>query len=294
MSTVQHTTQHSDTHTTRHSDTHHTQHPVQHKTSHLKQDVGSQSKIAFTDAKAPSILFIKGVFIEDCKQINSAFEDPSFASSTLMEKKTQIDLNDKIPAEFTTLSGWMQKTNLRCWYCDLYFGMVPIPIPKTVEAIVVNEQEVFSFKVEGICCSFPCAESFINGKYNKLTDNVEKRGMLRLIYKTMTAYDLDHIPEAFTKYSMRHYGGHLTIPQYEYMKRKIILSFVPRHLKDYYPPSTSIDKDTDADVFNKMYGNVLILDRELDKINKGSEINQPGMIEKIMKAQKIAGAFSPS
>ena len=67
--------------------------------------------------KRNKILFIKGVFLKNCTRIDEIFEEQITEHLNYQEEIVY----QSVPTSFNGLDSWVQKTNVRCWYCDLNF-----------------------------------------------------------------------------------------------------------------------------------------------------------------------------
>lgn len=154
---------------------------------------------------------------------------------------------EKLPYIFTGMNTWQKKTNLHCWYCGLAFDDVPIFVPKSIEpnnnmssnqlqldnqlhllsehsvsllaTMMSNNQESkYAMNREGCFCSFHCALVYIDLYYPKPHENVDKRGMLEILFYEMYNIHPQKLYKAPSKYDMIQYGGTLTPNEY---KKKI-------------------------------------------------------------------------
>ena len=165
-----------------------------------------------TDYKS-NILFIEGVYMANCKSVEDMMEKQMMeaimdSDEPLPEK---IMPASKIPMLYTGAHTWVSCTNSNCWYCGMLFDTTPIFVPSSIEP---TGQGKNIMGVEGCFCSFPCAASYINLHYQKPWDNINRQGMLKILYKELTGKKIDNIPPAPNKYKLVAYGGTMTPDEY--------------------------------------------------------------------------------
>lgn len=163
-----------------------------------------------SEYKVQKILFIKGVFIKDCIQIDDLFEKQLIEQ---LDKDEQIVKYEKLPTLFTDIDSWIRKTNIKCWNCDLTFDTQPIFIPKLIEPATTVSG--YSVSVHGCFCSFACALKYNNITNTKLCDNLRVREMLKFLYKLFYNRNIETIYEAMNKTKMKQYGGDMELFEYK-------------------------------------------------------------------------------
>jgi hypothetical protein len=155
------------------------------------------------------IIFIKGVFINDCVPLDDVFE------TRIMEQfdsENTIITYNKFPTIFTNIGTWIKKININCWYCDLSFDDIPIFIPKIIEnSGTTNEYKIITL---GCFCSFCCAMSYNNLYFPKICDNINNKEMLKYLYKIFNNVKIKEILQAPNKYIMSQYGGDIDVFTY--------------------------------------------------------------------------------
>ena len=158
----------------------------------------------------PTVLFIKGVFIKDCVPIDDMFDARILERAK--DEPVFVDAFTPLPTIFHGFETWPKSTNIRCYYCDRTFETVPIFIPKTIEYSIK-----YTIATEGCFCTFNCAIRHIDLYYIKIHDNLNKKNMLKLLYRIRYGNQVSEIPPAPSKYEMMCYGGELS--QQEYGKK---------------------------------------------------------------------------
>lgn len=159
--------------------------------------------------KIPQILFINGVFLKDCVQIDDIFEQRLL--DNLSESETQDVVYDRLPSYFSRLSTWVKKTNIKCWYCDLNFDTAPVFIPLILEHIGGDE---YNISVKGCFCGFACAQKHIDIHHQDICNNTKFSDMLRHLHFIFTGERIDEIEPASDKHDMVQYGGTKTKEDY--------------------------------------------------------------------------------
>jgi hypothetical protein len=169
--------------------------------------------MSISEYQISKILFIKGVFIQDCIPFENIFEQQ------IIDK---LNIEDNIvnyiplPSIFRNISSWVKKTNNKCWYCDLNFESVPLFIPKVIDQ--TNIKDEYNISTMGCFCSFSCCIKFNNIHNTNICDNIDVRDMILFLYKIFNGKKVSEILPAPEKYIMKHYGGDITPIEY---KKKI-------------------------------------------------------------------------
>ena len=70
----------------------------------------------FSSLKIPKILYIEGVFVEDCKQISDVLEE------RLLEEEeghslTENAVRRRLPHTYRGIDTWVKSCNIKCFYC---------------------------------------------------------------------------------------------------------------------------------------------------------------------------------
>lgn len=165
------------------------------------------------------------------------------------------DLNNK--------NGWPHKTNLRCWFCTLYFNTVPCAKP------IKYENGVFT--VVGCFCSFNCIIADVLDSRD--TQKWEICGLINLMYNKIYCKNKNIKPSP-NKKVLKEYGGELTRDEYRKSLNDSIITY-----EILLPPVTNIGYTIQK------------IDRQLDKSNKKSQYI-PLNFKKIDSAVKSIERFS--
>jgi hypothetical protein len=173
--------------------------------------------MSIKEYKVPKILFIKGVFIKDCMLIDDLFEQQIIEQ--LNQDEDDIIVYNKIPSTFISINDWPEKTNIKCWTCDLNFDGIPVFIPKLIEP--APTESGYSMGVLGCFCGFNCCMSYNNTHNKKLCQNIRTREMLLFLHKIFLNYRVKEIYESPSKYMMKQYGGDTDPIEYKKLISKL-------------------------------------------------------------------------
>jgi hypothetical protein len=167
--------------------------------------------------KVSNILFIKSVFIKDCIPTDDIFEQHIIEQ---LHIESPIIMYEQLPSIFRSLSSWIKKTSIKCWYCDLNFDNIPIFIPTSIEKL--GGPDLYNIGTHGCFCSFCCAVSH-NDLYNpKICNNVVKNEMLLYLFKIFYNKSVKYISRSPDKYIMKQYGGNIDSSVYRGLVNKLI------------------------------------------------------------------------
>jgi hypothetical protein len=159
-------------------------------------------------------LFLKGIYKKNYKKIEEIFHER--LCNEIQQKN--IKIYDKIPQYFTSLNKWIKQTNISCWYCSNQIKNIPNFVPKTIELknIKSENEKIYNISTEGLFCSFNCAQSYIDECYSKdMYDHINKTNMLLFVYYIFNNKLISYINPSPSKYKMVHFGGNMTVQEYE-------------------------------------------------------------------------------
>ena len=167
--------------------------------------------------KAPHILFVRGVYLQDCKMKEKVKVEckRSVASSTTAYKK--------IPSVFTDINQWPASTNLKCWACDCLFTWEPMFITESISFSGTDRGKFEPIKPIGNYCSIPCATIFIEKEYPK-NRNWEMKELLKLLHYILTGIKITELPssrESPKKTDREEYGGQMDIGSFQNAIRQV-------------------------------------------------------------------------
>lgn len=80
--------------------------------------------------------------------------------------------------QYIDTSGWINKTDIACWWCCHNFDTVPIGIP--------IDYYKKKYRVKGIFCTFACMLSYNNDSSTTKLINVKTNSMINDLYKKLT------------------------------------------------------------------------------------------------------------
>ena len=112
----------------------------------------------------PNILFLRRCFLKECGSIEDMF-DERLINQTIPYNTIygNDDIKyDEIPYLFENTETWINRTNLKCWFCDSNFESIPLFIPCNVTKNGKN----YTMNTLGNFCSFNCSAAYIDLHYN--------------------------------------------------------------------------------------------------------------------------------
>ncbi len=105
------------------------------------------------------------------------------------------------PDKITSIQSWIKSTNLYCANCKRKHSNVPIPIIH-----YLNDDNSMILYGQLLCCSFPCAQRFINYNFSIYEKSV-KTTLLKRFYTLLTGQTINVIKESLDPYRMLYYIG---------------------------------------------------------------------------------------
>lgn len=164
--------------------------------------------------KRPNIMFLPNVFEKDITHDDHIFDD-KFSETVAYEASVpEIQHYTSIPATYTTLDKWITVTNLCCWNCDRQFKNRPIFVPDSIY-FTKNAERIMD--VNGVFCSFNCAQKYIDEKY-KGPSRDDRTKFLQILFKDFYGYRAPIIKPAPEKTKMKKYCGEKGVTADEYQK----------------------------------------------------------------------------
>jgi len=190
-------------------------------------------QVGFSDGLNESAID-DGLVKPDTQKKNSAEMSLSSTSNMIMQ---MIDDNGKtvndamiiappintVPNLFVGIDKWEKRTLLCCWSCGLKFKTVPVPIPIYISKMSDNVVEIV---IDGVFCSFSCAQLYINSNYYKDGSYLNRSNMLRLLYEYFTGYSVHYIDVAVQPIKMRKYMGESGLTEEEYLAKKSPINII--------------------------------------------------------------------
>lgn len=158
----------------------------------------------FSSFKVPKILYLYGVFIEDCKEIADVLEERLLENNQKNIENVKIY---KLPHIYYGKDTWVQKCDVKCFYCGRFFDTMPLFLPKSIDK---DPGGKFRMPREGCFDTWPCLAKYISQEYPKYIDFVERTKLALFLYEDMTGEKLISIPYNISKYDMICYMGNLT------------------------------------------------------------------------------------
>lgn len=154
---------------------------------------------------------------------------------------------------FNYFDNWMEKTDIKCWWCCHNFNTLPLGCPTKYES------KINKFRVKGIFCSFACMLA-----YAKNTKGFEyKQYLIKFLYKKLTGCQYDNIlyKEAPSRYTLKEFGGHLSIDEFRKLSNEHTF-----YKMIEYPMYESRDYIAEVDLLNIKQVNDKIFKNEKTKI----------------------------
>jgi hypothetical protein len=178
--------------------------------------------------KVPKILFIKSVFIKDCIPIDDIFEQQIIEQLSI---EAPIITYEPIPSIFRSLSTWVKKTSIKCWYCDLNFDNSPVFIPTNIDKL--SKPHTYSIGTHGCFCSFCCAVAYNDLHNQKICNNVGKTEMILYLFNIFNNKTVKYIKGSPSKYIMKQYGGKVESNVYRRMIKELSPDILESETKIY-------------------------------------------------------------
>lgn len=178
-----------------------------------------------------NILFLKGVFPEDCMKIEEQYieklNESAILDSDELSKSSEIKrkiIYDKVQKQFTNIKSWMEctrNTKIKCWYCESIFIGVPVFIPSGLHDTPKGKV----YDVHGVFCTFGCAYAFIKSSSEFIEDKTiwDKTEMLKMLYRHFYNRKIDTIIPSPNKFKLEQYGGDITLTDFKKELKKINL-----------------------------------------------------------------------
>ena len=118
-------------------------------------------------------------------------------------------------------SAWPISTSVWCHHCCHPFSSMPLGLPVKYDA------KKRAFAVTGVFCSWECMKAFncFSGEHNHADCSM----LICLLYKHITGGKMEHIGRAPPRWSLKVFGGPLTIEQFrEQSKQFVTMTVAPR------------------------------------------------------------------
>lgn len=193
--------------------------------------------------------FINHILLND--NITDEFEFDENHQNKDVSRQEKQDINRKkgffeMLYPFINNSEWLDTTDVCCWWCCHTFDTVPIGLP------VHYDTKISKFRVKGVFCSFACVNAY---RLEKRDPN--KDTLIKFLYKKLTGEILDTkpLPIAPSRYTLKIFGGELTIEEFRNSsKEDIIYKMVE------YPMFISKDYVEEVDIANVKNANIKLFD----------------------------------
>lgn len=177
--------------------------------------------------RQPNVLFLKGVSLSDYASIEDEFDKKILETAGVGEPVADTPEShfDRIPAHFTTLGEWPERSNLRCWACSFTFDGRPWFAPTRIADSRPGHVRIGA---EGCFCSASCAALFILELSGASSDRRWARlEALLFVYFLFTGVRVSHIPPAPRVTLMQEYGGPLSRSEFFEKLRELTPAAAP-------------------------------------------------------------------
>ena len=144
----------------------------------------------FVTYKTPKILFIKGVFAENCKQMDELLEERLLDEEDAQEE-TLKPIFTGLPQLYYGMDKWVTNCNIKCHNCGKFFTTVPKFVPRFVDKGVDGNMIAGT---EGCFDKWPCVIKYIELRYPRISKRQEKIQMVLLLYQNMEGREISYIP----------------------------------------------------------------------------------------------------
>ena len=203
------------------------------------------------------------------------------SSNIYNESKTSLHDNDIINQSdnikkgffkmFNYFENWIEKTDIKCWWCCHNFDTLPIGYP------VAYNNALGKFRVKGVFCSFSCMLAHAK----EIKDFKVKLYLIKHLYKKLTGHCNILFKEAPPKTVLKDFGGHLTIEEFRQLsnehKTYSMIVYPMYQSRDYIAEVdlTNI-RQINTNVFKNEINTSLILDdKKIEEVKQRvSKINQ--------------------
>ena len=181
------------------------------------------------------IIFLKGVSIDDYKNIEDEFNERLLENiSTIDPYKTDLIKYSSIPPIFNSIDTWAKCTNLHCWNCDFTFNNFPIFIPTTIRRC----ENKWVIQTYGNFCSFSCACRY---GIDHMTEDVQFN--LTKLYNIIYNVYINKLSPSPRRHLMMKYGG--------YMSDEIYLTTIKKLNQSLNSPENIIRETYSIRVFRR-------------------------------------------
>lgn len=141
--------------------------------------------------------------------------------------------------------GWLEKTDVCCWWCCHDFDSIPVGLPIHYDSITRK------FRVKGVFCSFACMIAYKNSVPTRQVDY-----LIKFLYQQLTSESLaTKLEPAPPRCTLKMFGGELTIDEFRNStKEHKIYRMVE------YPMIVSRDYIKEVDIANVKNANSKLFD----------------------------------
>lgn len=111
--------------------------------------------------------------------------------------------------EMVENKNWLEKVNIKCWWCCHTFDDVPLGFP------IKYKEDTKKFLVKGCFCSIACLLSYDKSSLRKLSNSDNSYSLIRFMYTKLYGKSaFDKLIPAPPRESLIEFGGTLTIDEF--------------------------------------------------------------------------------
>lgn len=141
---------------------------------------------------------------------------PSTAQSldSIFDKTPVRDIGeeyDEIPAKFTDLASWINRTNVHCMNCCLQFTTVPVPLTNNYQYNKITSQH--ELDVVGLCCSFECLLTTIIDTFHVRDTRWTVQTCAGIVANEF-GISYDSIKAAMSRQHLKQFGGKISTKEF--------------------------------------------------------------------------------
>lgn len=104
---------------------------------------------------------------------------------------------------------WLEKVNIRCWWCCHHFDDTPLGIP------IKYKEDTKKFLVKGCFCSIACLLAYHKSGHRKLSNCSNSYSLIKFMYTKLYGKSIfDKLSPAPPRDSLIDFGGTLTIDEF--------------------------------------------------------------------------------
>jgi hypothetical protein len=201
--------------------------------------------------KSPNILFLKGVYMRNCKDVDDIMEDRlaemvGGCDSVNTSHQASYTYN-KIPRLFIDVDTWPTHTNLLCFRCNCSFAWSPVFVPESINPSDTCRGVYKPIVPIGNFCTFICANMYIKKMYIG-SERWEKIELLKMLHSIMTnGKTISDIIDGPEHTEMEQYGGSTTTCKFQSKLKALCIQCNIVFPPDMFAPALDDYKPDESD-----------------------------------------------